>query len=284
MKLGIDSFSYHLHFGKHWFKPSMYFDLYMFCKKCLELKADGIHLDPMHIDIKNDTDWLNKFCENNGLFIEIGAIGISSEEILPSIIAAKKLNSKILRIFIGGNCEDGKDASKKRALQAKETLKKSLELAGKHNIILALENHGDLFFDDYLDVLSINSPFLGACFDSGNFSTIGINPKDALGLLIDKVVCTHIKDVYPPDFYPDAEPFGIEGYKFHFGALGGGVLPLKEITDLLKNAKRNDFNLSLEIHTPYRKTLNEKDLLELERRNLENSVEYAREILGIKGK
>jgi 3-oxoisoapionate decarboxylase len=281
MKLGIDSFSYHLHFGKHWFKPSENFDLKWFCNRCLELKVDGVHLDPMHIDIKNDIKWLKEFSEKNNLFVELGAIGIKAEEIEPSIIAAKELNSKILRIFIGGSCEEGREISRKRAISAKEDLKRSLSIAEKHNIILALENHGDLFYEDLLEVLSIDSPYLGVCFDSGNFASIGVNPINALKELIKRVVCTHIKDAYPPILYPDADTFGITGYKYHFGALGGGILPLKELVQIMKNYKERNFNLSLEIHSPYRKSLSEKDLLQFEDNNVVKSVEYARGVLGI---
>ena len=181
-----------------------------------------------------------------------------------------------MRIFVGGSCEEGLEVSKKRASEAKEQLKRSLEIAEKHNIILALENHGDLFFEDFLEILSLDSPFLGVCFDTGNFATIGVNPKEALSLLLNRIVCTHIKDIYPPDSISDAEPFGIEGYKYHFGALGLGLMPLKDIIETLKSAKNTDFNLSLEIHTPFRKTLNEAELLKLEDENLERSVEYVR--------
>ena len=94
MRLGIDSFSCHLHFGKHWFQPAKNYDLKWFCEKCVDLKVDGIHIDPIHIDIENDIEWLNKFCSEHNLFIELGAIGISPEEITPSIIAAKKTEFK----------------------------------------------------------------------------------------------------------------------------------------------------------------------------------------------
>jgi sugar phosphate isomerase/epimerase len=278
MKIGIDSFSCHLHFGKHWFTPSKVYDLEWFCEKCIDLKVDGIHIDPMHIDLENDLEWLLKVCARHNLFIELGAIGITPEEITPSILAAKKLNSKILRIFIGGSCEDGSEISKKRAAWAKEQLKRSLEIAEKNNIILALENHGDLFFEDFMEVISIDNPFLGVCFDTGNFSTIGIDPREALNILLDKIVCTHIKDIYPPDSITDAEPFGIGGYKYHFGQLGKGLMPLKEIIKKLKTAKQ-EFNLSIEIHTPFRKTLSEEELLKLEDVNLSESVKCINRLL-----
>jgi 3-oxoisoapionate decarboxylase len=261
MRLGIDSFSYHLHFGKHWFKPSRVFDLKWFCQRCHDLNVDGVHLDPMHIDIANDIDWLKDYACKHNLFIELGAMDIKNDELKPSIIAAKELNSKILRIFIGGSCEEGREVSKKRSIQAKEDIKRSLEIAEKYNITLALENHGDLFFDDFLNILSINSPFLGVCFDSGNFASIGVDPKEALAILIEKVVCTHLKDAYPPDTYPDAETFGMDEFKKHFGALGGGTLPLKEIVEMIRKEKGEEFNISLEIHSPYRKSLSEENLL-----------------------
>jgi sugar phosphate isomerase/epimerase len=161
---------------------------------------------------------------------------------------------------------------------AKEQLKRSLEIAEKNNIILALENHDDLFFEDFLEVISIDNPFLGVCFDTGNFSTIGIDLREALNHMLDKIVCTHIKDIYPGDSITDAEPFGINGYKYHFGMLGKGMMPLKEIIAKLRNAKQ-EFNLSLAIHTPFRKTLSEDELLKSEDENLIESVNYIKDLV-----
>ncbi len=281
MKLAVDSFSYHLHFGKHWFAPSEKYDLLWYCDICKKLKLDGLHIDPMHIDLDTDVKWLKEYADKNKMYIELGGIGTSIKSLYKSINAAHYLGSKVLRTFIGGSMGEGREAEEMKVKKAKADLVESIRIAEEYNIIIALENHADISLENLRDVLDINSPFLGLCYDAGNFYSVGDDPLEAVKMFADKIVCTHLKDVCPPDTYDDAETFGSGDHKTHFCALGEGQMPLKEIMDVIRKAKGNDFNITLEIHTPYRKSLREEALLNFEIENVNKSVDYARNILGI---
>ncbi len=282
MKLAVDSFSYHLHLGKHWFKPTKPRGLRWYCDACRQLGVDGFHIDPAHVDINTDIDWLPDYTRQYGLYIELGAFGVSPEQLAAPLAAAEKLGSAVLRTFIGGSCAEGRAATAERAKKAREQLARTVELAQKHGVCIAVENHGDVFLDDVLSLMEIKSPFLGVCYDSGNFAAVGEDPVTALEALIDRVVCTHLKDVCPADRFKDARPFGPPDAPIHFCALGDGELPFSQIVGILRQAKGDDMRVTVEIHSPFRQSLSEEELLKFEADNVARSVTYAREVLGVR--
>jgi len=281
VKLAIDSFSYHLHLGRHWFAPSQPRGLRWYCDTCRALEADGLHIDPAHIDLGRDADWLARYADRYGLYIELGASGTSPEDLAAPLAAAERLGARVLRTFIGGTCSDGRQATAARARAARDHLARAVEAAGRHNVCIAVENHGDLFLDDLLGILEVESPYLGVCYDSGNFAAVGEDPVEALEALLDRVVCTHLKDVCPAARFPDAPVFGPPGARLLFCALGDGSLPFPHIVDRLRQTKGPDARITIEIHSPYRRDLDEAELLAFESDNVARSVAYARDVLGI---
>ena len=282
MKFAIDSFSFHLHFGMHWFKPTNPINLKWYCETCKKFGSDGLHIDPCHIDIKNDVEWLKEYTVQNNMYIELGGMGIDINKLKPQLLAAKTLNSPILRTFIGGNCAKGRNETHINAKKAKKKLIESVKLAEDLGIIIAIEDHLDVFLEDMLLLMEIDSPNLGVCYDSGNFMAVGEEPVNALNKLIDRVVCTHLKDMCSADTYNDAETFGLLNHQGHFCAVGDGLLPVEEIIDILHEKKGNDINLTLEIHTPYRTSLTEPKLLQFEFDNAHKSADYISRIINEK--
>ncbi len=278
MKLSIDSFSFHLHFGRHWFKPSVNYDLKWYCNKSRELGVDGIHVDPCHIDLQKDLSWLKDYLVKHSMFIELGGSGSSIQNLAPQIAAAKKLGSKILRTFIRGDCSAGRKESAKNAMRAKKELSESVKLAEDEGVIIAVEDHLDVFLDDMRRLMEIDSPYLGICYDSGNFAAVGEDPVNALRVLLERVVCTHLKDYCLPEKYADAIPFGLTGNKYHFCALGDGLLPVEQIVDILLSSKGKNTHVTIEIHTPLRKSIGEKELLDFEMNNATKSINIAKKI------
>ncbi len=281
MKLAIDSFSHHLHLGKHWFRPTRPRDLRWYCETSRALGADGLHIDPAHVDLSRDVDWLAEYTGRHGLYVELGAWGTSPEQLAAPLAAAERLGSRVLRTFIGGSCADGPNATAERARAARDDLARSVELAERHNVCIAVENHGDVFLPDMLTLLELDSLHLGVCYDSGNFAAVGEDPVEALEALLGRVVCTHLKDACPAERFPDAKAFGPPGAGLHFCALGDGELPLARVVKMLRRAKGDDAHITLEVHSPYRRSLAEDELLAFEADNVARSVTYAREVLGV---
>lgn len=272
MKFAIDTFSYYMHFGKHWYVPENPVDIRWYCQKSKELGADGLHFDPYHIDIDKDTEWVREFANDNDMYIEFGACGTSIGELKPSIDAASRLGAKLLRTFAGGDCLDGRVATAERAIIAKKQLSGVLPYAEKMNIKIALENHGDLYIEDIQTVLEIESDYLGVCYDSGNFAFTNENPLDGLETFGDRILCTHLKDVCHKDNFPHAKPFITADKPVHFCALGEGCLPMDKL--VYKLSESGIENITLEICSPYDESMTENDLLAFERNNVVKSISY----------
>ena len=280
MKLALTSFSYHLRFGRHWFRPEQPCELQWYCERSAALGLDGLHIDPWHVNIDNDIDWLVEFGEQKHMYLELGWAGVSAEAMLLGIDVASRLGSPLIRTFVGGPCTADRIATSRRASEAKEQISRSLDFAEKSGVRIALENHQDMFLEDFLNILELDSPYLGVCYDNGNFAAMGEDPVAALHALAGRVFSCHLKDVLPAEKFPDAVPFGLE--RVHFGALGEGNAPLKTIVDTMKGVQGDDARITLNIHTPFHRNLEEKALLKCEEDNVEKSVTYARKVLKIK--
>jgi sugar phosphate isomerase/epimerase len=272
MKIAIDSFSFYKHLGKHWYVPQKTYDIRWYCEKCLSLGADGLHIDPYHINITSDMDWVMDFAGRNNMYVELGACGTTYDELISSIEAAGKYDIKILRTFVGGSCMDDRDIIKRRVLEAKINLLEPLKAAESAGVTIAIENHGDIFIEDLVSLMEIDSKNLGICFDSGNFAFTGEDPLRAMRIFKDKIVCTHLKDVCAAEKYPDATPFQTVKEPVHFCELGNGYLPMKKIIGALLNYHIE--KLTLEICTPVISCIGEAVLLEKENTAVENSVYY----------
>jgi len=281
MKLAVDSFSFHLHLGKHWFKPAEARDLRWYCEQVRALGCDGLHIDPAHFDPAADVDWLRDYAAENGLYVELGGFGTTREELAPWLAAAEGLGSPVLRTFLGGSVRDGREATAARARAARDNLAEAVCLAESHGVIIAVEDHGDVFIEDVLTILEVDSPYLGVCYDCGNFAGVGDDPVAALGAVLDRVACTHLKDMCPASRFPDAKGFGHPpGYSFC--ALGEGDLPLGEIVEILRTHLGEETHLTAEIHSAFRRGLPEAELLAFESDNVARSVAYARDVLKIR--
>jgi len=277
MKIAIDTFSYYMHFGKHWYIPENPVDVRWYCEVSKKLGADGLHIDPYHIDLVKDTVWVRDFARENNMYIELGACGTSMDELKMSIEAAEELGAELLRTFAGGDCLDGRKATAKRAEKAKNQLSEVVSFAESKGIKIALENHGDLLINDILSIMELNSDYLGICFDSGNFAFTGEDPLDGLKAFENRILCTHLKDVCRADIFPEAKPFETVNEPVHFCALGEGYLPMDKIINGLVGLGIENF--TIEICSACDKSMTEKELLAFEDNNVLKSVKYLKKII-----
>jgi sugar phosphate isomerase/epimerase len=80
------------------------------------------------------------------------------------------LGAPVIRIF-SGNAKKGQFTGESHVL-AVEAIEECCEFAGKHGVMLALENHGGLteFVDQMLALVrDVKSPWFGVNMDTGNF-------------------------------------------------------------------------------------------------------------------
>ncbi len=134
-----------------------------------------------------------------------------------------------------------------------ECLYPCVEYAKENNIVLAIENHGDLpgRSEEILYILNkVNSPYLKCNIDIGNFVADNMekkeNPIIATKNLIKYVVHSHVKDF---KYFPDSPE--LEGC-----ILGEGIVP---ISDCLKVFKENGYNGYFSLEFEGQKYYDEKE-------------------------
>ena len=111
----------------------------------------------------------------------------------------------------------------------------------KHRIALGLENHKDWTADEMIALLDRHaSEYLGVCLDIGNNIALLDDPRDVIEKLAPHAVTTHFKDMAVKE-YP-------EGFLLSEAPLGGGILDLPWVADVIRKA-RPRAHLSLEMIT-----------------------------------
>lgn len=195
-----------------------------------------------------------------------------------------------------------------------EALERAEPIARRIGVRLAVENHKDHRADEKIDVLKqLDSEYVGACVDFGNNLALAEDPLEVVRALAPWALTAHIKD--------HAVRECPEGFWMTDVALGEGLLDLPAMVGAIRKARpAARFNLEVITRDPilvpaltpgYRETfadlgdeeidrtmalvrsrgareslvmvsaLSVAEQVALERHNVERSVRYARERLGI---
>jgi sugar phosphate isomerase/epimerase len=103
----------------------------------------------------------------------------------------------VLRIFSGGTIPEGR--TKKECIdEVSRILKKTVPDAERLNKKLAIESHGSFGcdLDAMKDILSrIGSDNIGVTLDTANFQLAGVDPVNAVDVLGERILHTHLKDM-----------------------------------------------------------------------------------------
>ncbi|MBN1669436.1 MAG: sugar phosphate isomerase/epimerase [Kiritimatiellae bacterium] len=110
--------------------------------------------------------------------------------------AAETLDVPVLRIFSGGKIPEGR-TQEECIEEVARILKKTVPGAERLNKKLAIESHGKFGCD--LDAMReildrIGSPNIGVTLDTSNFQVSGVDPVNAIDVLGDRILHTHLKD------------------------------------------------------------------------------------------
>lgn len=174
-------------------------------------------------------------CSNNFAITDPERQRAQVELVNRSIERTAAAGAPVLRIFGGyhGAAGGEKDMSTERGIPLViRGIEGCLEKAAACQVILALENHGQLpgFSHDSRRILDhFNSPWLKATFDAGNYMGHSMpedeNPLDAYDALRGDIAHVHLKDNMLPVFNPDRrrEPC----------VAGQGITPLKAFVERL---------------------------------------------------
>jgi 3-oxoisoapionate decarboxylase len=274
MKLGLDSYSYHLAFGAHPdFCSKKKMDIFQFMDKVIELKLDGFQIDPMHLASKEERylQDVSAYANEKMLFLEYGAMGVEYEYLKQELEICSKLGSPVLRTFVGFNRYDKNVLIKDEIENAVLKLRKIKQQAEIMNIKIAIENHGDLNSDELISVVQkIDSTHIGICLDLGNAMFTFEDPLTAAEKMAAYTFTTHFKDY--------AVEMTNYGMKVKGVVLGDGNIDLQKALKILQQ-KTNLDKIILEI--PVEAGVKESETLQKEEYIIERSVDYARNVLGI---
>lgn len=194
VRLGLDSFSYHLHMED----PENHRDVFWFIDKVTELELDGCHFDPMHIP-----GWdpalirsIGKRCDELGLYLELGSGGFDFERLSKRLELASEVGARAMRTFIGGERYCTPADHRQNLIQwTISNFKLLAEVAERVKVPLLLENHEDLTSDEVIHILeSVDSPYVKSLVDTGNALPVKEDPVECTQKLAPYAAATHLKD------------------------------------------------------------------------------------------
>jgi len=123
-------------------------------------------------------------------------------------------------------------------------LARAIKIVEKVRIPMGLENHKDWAAEEMVPLLKqYSSEYLGTCIDWGNNMSLCDDPVELIEALAPWSLNSHIKDMAVEEY--------AEGFYLSEVALGQGILPLKRLTaTLLKAQPRTKFSLDMLTRNP----------------------------------
>lgn len=224
-------------------------DTYEFLEYSHSLGAGGIQaslssLDPAYIKK------LRKRLDETGMFLEV-MIGLPRQETAAAqfestIVAAKNAGALCVRTA----CLGGRRYEAFKSLPewqrfvtgSREGIDRGLQIAEKHRLPFAVENHKDWTVDEMVSLLKDkSSEYLGVCLDTGNNIALLDDPMDVVNKLLPYTISTHIKDM-------DIESYA-DGFLLSEVPLGEGYLDIKAIAAAVRKTKAK-FTLEMITRNP----------------------------------
>jgi sugar phosphate isomerase/epimerase len=211
MKIGIDSYCYHRLFGEVYSqqrRPQESWTLERFIDRARQLGVDGVSLESCFIPQRHDLGYLRSvksrldqhqldrvYAWGHPDGLEGGKNPSELRDLIRSLEHAQAIGAPVMRI-VGSSLmfrfEDHQEQLARLAVQLREAVR----AAEDHGVKLAIENHIDFTAREILQLLeTVDSPYLGVNFDTGNFARLLDDPVKGMGLLARHTLATHIKDL-----------------------------------------------------------------------------------------
>jgi sugar phosphate isomerase/epimerase len=272
MRLGIDSYMYHLHFGKHSdIENPEPVDVWWFLAEVVRLGLEGVQIDPFHLPT-DEVDKIADFVGQHGLYVEHSMGTIRADVVKENLAIARRLGAKAMRCFVGGEFERDPEAHQAKLSRAVSELGQCVETADRLGVTIAIENHGDIRAEGLMHIMDeLRHDRVGVCFDVGNTLAVGDDPVEACRMVGGHIVATH---------FSDRRQVQARGKTFNVGvALGEGEIDLAGALEVIRAHARTGTNITLEV--PFAAHGSVAESLRHEREGVEHSVRFARDVLGI---
>lgn len=255
MKIGIDSYSFHRYFGE-WYDGlqediGVRWSIEMFLDRAASLGAEGVSLESCFLPHDDRSmGRLREALQARGLEavwawghphgLRSGQDAQAAADCARHIAIARALGAGVMRICAGGRrTRPASWSEHKRGLL--ELLRPLVDQAAGAGVVLAIENHIDLLADELVELVeTVDSPWLGVCFDTANNLRMLEDPREVARKLVPHARATHIKDVVAQGGDPRSFAF------WPSVPLGQGLIDLPDILRQLSEANYQGL-LALEI-------------------------------------
>jgi len=224
MNLGLDSFSYYM----HWKHAGQTIDQLLDRVTSLGLGALQININgPRHRALTGTTSQhalrVGAKARDLGIALEVASGGTDPSKMRLVLELARQLGAEVVRTTV--NQPGSEQVVAKAATDLGQVAAEYEELG----IDLAIENHEDLTATQVVDLIErIDSPSVGAVYDSGNSIPFYQDPVEEARILAPHVRTTHIKD---------HALVRVANHVWSVGTpLGEGRIPLQQIVDVLRTA------------------------------------------------
>ncbi|HMF74231.1 MAG TPA: sugar phosphate isomerase/epimerase family protein [Bryobacteraceae bacterium] len=258
MKVGIDSYCFHRFFGEVYPQqqpPRRNMTLEDFLEYARSLKVDGVSLESCFFPSVQPSylAGLRAMLDGYGLDrvyawghpdgLEGGTNDSAYDDMIRSFDHAQAIGAKVMRV-VGSSLRFRNQPHGPQLERLTQMFRKAVPIAEEYGIRMAVENHIDFNGQEMLSLLrSVDSPFLGINFDTGNFVRLLDDPVQAMDELAAYTYATHIKDLKLQRGVP-----ANEWYFFSSAPVGDGVV---DNAKLIEKLGRSGFDGLLAVETDF---------------------------------
>jgi 3-oxoisoapionate decarboxylase len=210
MKVGIDSYCFHRFFGEVYpqqTRPEKNMTLEDFLEYAGSLGVDGVSLESCFfasfessyladVRARLDASGLDRvYAWGHPDGLEGGTNEEAYREMIRSLDYAQAIGAKVMRV-VGSSLRFRNEPHGPQLERLTRMFREAAPIAEEYGIRMAVENHIDFNGQEMLALLrSVDSPFLGINFDTGNFVRLLDDPLRAMDELAPYTYATHIKDL-----------------------------------------------------------------------------------------
>jgi sugar phosphate isomerase/epimerase len=252
----VDSYSYHRFFGHHYpgleVDPGWRMTIDQFLDRVVEFGARGVSLESCFFNdfSQSAIDALKEKLDRRGLErvwawghprgLESGANEDALDDLIAHVDIAARLGAGVMRICAGGRGTRPESWTEHRTALL-PMLEEAAGAADRKGVVLAVENHIDLYTDELLELVeTIDAPSLGVCLDTANNLRLFEDPVEVARKLAPWTRATHVKDITAHRGNPNTFAF------WPSVPLGRGAVEIDTILGLLRDAGYSGL-LALEI-------------------------------------
>jgi 3-oxoisoapionate decarboxylase len=210
MKVGIDSYCFHRFFGEVYpqqARPERSMTLEDFMDTARSLGWMVFHLNLASSRALNLRIWpgIRAMLDSHGLDrvyawghpdgLEGGSNEAAYDEMISSFEHARAIGATVMRV-VGSSLRFRNEPHGPQLERLTRMFQKAVRMAEAYKIRMAVENHIDFTGQEMLSLVrSVDSPFLGINFDTGNFVRLLDDPLQAMDALAPYTYAAHIKDL-----------------------------------------------------------------------------------------